>query len=153
MQKTHLKYALYIAAAVLFSTGVALLCAVYASQGYAWYLELSMQLSLPPMAFSILWGALFALLGFLFARVLIRTEGRQGALFLLNGVLVALWFFLLFSLHSLIGSLLTLLATLFLSFLLLTETCRVTRLGWLLLVYVLWLGFCMYLNYDIALMN
>ena len=73
---------------------------------------------------------------------------------MLNGILLVLWCLFFFTLEMPVLSLVILAATFLCGLFLLWNAYEVRPLaGYLLIPYLLWLGFATYLNYYIVLMN
>lgn len=145
----------YILIAVMVTAVSAGLAALFTDTQSAWYLSLQKSPLTPPGAFfGIAWGILYVLLAVSYALVLITSEGKKGKLFPLNAVLLVLWCLFFFTLELPALSLVILAVTFFCGIFLLWGAYEVRPIaGYLLIPYVLWLGFATYLNYYIVLMN
>jgi benzodiazapine receptor len=124
-----------------------------------WYDQLQLPALQPPgPAFGIAWTLLYTLLGFAFARIWTAPRGprrvRALGLFLAQLALNLAWSPLFFSAHQVLGALVLI------GFILLTAIAatvaagRVDRVApWLMLPYLLWLGFALGLNWRIWQLN
>ena len=115
-------------------------------------------LSPPSLAFPIVWGILFALMGIAVARVWLAPSSRARTHSLwLFGVQLAFNFFwsILFFHFQAFGLALLWLAALWGLILWMTPTFRKVdcAAGWLLLPYLLWVTFAAYLNLGVWLLN
>ena len=152
MKKQNRKYILF---AVLFTAVFGALAVVFTDTQSEWYLSLEKSPLTPPsMVFGIAWGILYLLLAISYAIVLIETQGKKGKLFLVNGVLLALWCLFFFTLEQSVVGLIILILTFLNSIFLARNSYEVRPIaGYLLIPFVLWLAFATYLNYYIVLMN
>ncbi len=126
----------------------------YAIHGKAYGLLEKSSLQPPELVFIVVWTALYALLAASFALVLIKSDGKKGILFLLNGVLTALWTYLYFGQGNVGGALLLLTGIIILAFFLFKTTYDIDKIAaYLLLPYLLWLCFALVILYDVALLN
>ena len=89
-----------------------------------------------------------------FALILIRSDGKQGLLYLLNGVLSVLWTYIYFGKANPGGALILLVVLIALTLYMFYRAYQTDRLAaYLLLPYLLWLAFATVLTYDLALLN
>lgn len=105
----------------------------------------------PPWVFPVVWTLLYMLMAFSAALVYIRPESplRLAGLSLYGLQLVsnALWSWLFFNQHQILGALVDLLLLLLLVLACMMVFARISPLAaWLLVPYVLWLGVALYLN-------
>lgn len=108
----------------------------------------------PPIVFPIAWTILYGLLAASFALILIRSDGKQGLLYLLNGVLSVLWTYIYFGKANPGGALILLVVLIALTLYMFYRAYQTDRLAaCLLLPYLLWLAFATVLTYDLALLN
>lgn len=124
-----------------------------------WYEQLELPRLQPPgPLFGIAWTLLYTLLGFAFARVWAAPRGPRRAraigLFLAQLALNLAWSPLFFGAHKVLGALLLI------GFILLTAIAAVIAAGrldrlaaWLMLPYLVWLGFALGLNWRIWQLN
>lgn len=112
----------------------------------------------PAWVFGPVWTTLFLLMGYAFYLVWISESGKSKRLafwaFGIQMVLNVFWSIIFFGLHSPGGALLemiflwlAILATI-ISFAKISKTA-----AWLLVPYILWVGFAMYLNFNIWTLN
>lgn len=107
-----------------------------------------------PIVFPIVWTILYGLLAASFALILIRSDGKQGLLYLLNGVLSVLWTYIYFGKANPGGALILLVVLIDLTLYMFYRAYQTDRLAaCLLLPYLLWLAFATVLTYDLALLN
>lgn len=127
--------------------------------GTDWYRQLALPALQPPGAvFGIAWSLLYTLMGFAFARVwatpLGRTRTRALRLFLLQLALNLAWSPLFFGAHQVLAGLVLLAAILLATIAATVAMARVDRLApWLMLPYLVWLGFAFALNWRIWQLN
>lgn len=108
----------------------------------------------PPIVFPIAWTILYGLLAASFALILIRSDGKEGLLYLLNGVLGVLWTYIYFGKANPGGALILLVVLIALTLYMFYRAYQTDRLAaCLLLPYLLWLAFATVLTYDLALLN
>ena len=108
----------------------------------------------PPIVFPIVWTILYGLLAVSFALILIRSDGKQGLLYRLNGVLSVLWTYIYFGKANPGGALILLVVLIALTLYMFYRAYQTDRLAaYLLLPYLLWLAFATVLTYDLALLN
>jgi len=152
MKKQNIKYIVF---AVVFTAVFAGLATLFTDTRSEWYLSLEKSPLTPPsMVFGIAWGILYLLMAVSYAIVLTETMGKKGRLFLVNGVLLALWCLFFFTLEMPVAGLIILVAAFLNSFFLAWNSYDVRPLaGYLMIPLVLWLAFAAYLNYYIVLMN
>lgn len=145
----------YIAFSVIFTAVFAGLALVFTDTQSEWYLSLEKSPLTPsPAIFGIAWGIWYLLLAVSHAIVLIKSNGKKGVSFLLNGILLALWCLFFFTLQQPEASMILLSLAFLNGIFLMWNTCEIKpAVGYILIPFVLWLAFAAYLNYYILLMN
>lgn len=125
----------------------------------AWYDQLVLPRLQPPgPVFGIAWTLLYTLLGLALARLWLAPQGaarrRAVGLFGLQLALNLAWSPLFFSAHQVLGALLLIGAILVGAVLATIAAGRVDRVAaWLMLPYLVWLGFALGLNWRIWQLN
>ena len=124
----------------------------------AWYQSLILPALQPPgPAFGIAWSILYTLLGLSAALVWASPAPGRGRALLLFGIGFAVnlcWSPLFFDAHLVAAALVVIVAMLLLAIATTFAFARVNRLAaWLLLPYMLWLGFAGALNAHILVLN
>ena len=122
-----------------------------------WYQGLNKPVFLPPdVVFPIVWGILFLLFALSFAFVLSSPQLTPQAFlgYLLLGILNPFFCFLFFQQHQLVGSLFLVGLMFIIGVMLFERSYRINRLAaYLLLPNLLWLGFALFLCYEMAFIN
>lgn len=124
-----------------------------------WYQSLTLSPLQPPgLAFPIAWSILYTLIGVAAALVWARPGGRGKALalglFALQFALNLAWSPLFFQQHMMLPALVLIGAMLLASIATTFAFARVSRVAaWLMLPYLVWLGFAAALNYDAWRLN
>ncbi len=127
--------------------------------GGGWYQSLTLPTLQPPGAvFGIAWTILYTLLGVALSRLWIAAPSRERSRALgLFGVQLALnlaWSPLFFAANQILPALVLLGLILLLSILATIQAKRVDRVApWLMLPYLVWLGFAFGLNWGIWQLN
>lgn len=127
--------------------------------GGSWYTSLALPALQPPGAvFGIAWTALYSLLGIALSRLWMAPPSpqRRQALWLfgLQLALNLLWSPLFFGAHQIVPALALLALILLMSVLASFAARRVDRVApWLMLPYLIWLGFAFGLNWRIWQLN
>lgn len=146
-----------IVCAALFFAAVAALGAAFVDTSGAWYLSLvKPALQPPPLVFSVVWTALYALLAASLALVSIQddTPKKTLGLYALTGVLNVLWTYTFFTMKNPGGAFFLLLIVIAAAIALFTDVHRRRALAsYLLVPYLVWLCFALYLNYELAFFN
>lgn len=145
----------YVVFAVLFTALFAGIAGIFTDTQSEWYLSLEKSpLTPPPPVFGIAWGIWYLLLAVCYAIVFAHTQGKQGRLFPVNAVLLALWCLSFFTLEQPLIALVILVMAFFNGIFLAWNTYEVhPAAGYALIPFVLWLAFATYLNYTILLLN
>ena len=127
--------------------------------GNAWFAALAKPDLMPPGAtFGIVWTILYILLGLSLA-IILNARGAQGrglaiGLFVLQMLLNFAWSPVFFGMHQVRTALFIIVAMLLLSTLVVILFMRIRPLAaYLMVPYLLWLGFATYLNYQIIELN
>jgi tryptophan-rich sensory protein len=124
-----------------------------------WYDQLELPRLQPPgPVFGIAWTILYSLLGVALARLWLApasaARSRALALFGFQLVLNLAWSPLFFSAHQVLGALVLIAAILVSAVLATVAAGRVDRVApWLMLPYLVWLGFALGLNWRIWQLN
>ena len=127
--------------------------------GGDWYRGLSLPALQPPGAvFGIAWTILYALMGVALSRLWLAPPSRERrralALFLVQLALNLAWSPLFFAAHQIVPALILLALILLLSIAATLAAKRVDGLApWLMLPYLVWLGFAFGLNWRIWQLN
>jgi benzodiazapine receptor len=123
-----------------------------------WYASLAKPAFTPPSwLFGPVWTILYILIGISFYLVWTAKIKHKNSIFIvffIQFILNALWSIVFFGLHSLWGGLVVILLLL-VSIVTLMAFCRKSKpaIGYLLIPYLLWVGFATCLNLSIAFMN
>lgn len=116
---------------------------------------------LSPSAFVLSWCVSLALIGFSAGIVTGNSDRcrkkwrRRGiALYVFMMILVALWYPVFFLMNSMILSVMTAIAILLLSFFIMRTYVKVSLIsGFIMLLYQLWVIYCLILNFCIIIIN
>lgn len=146
-----------IGCAALFFAAVAALGAAFVDASGAWYLSLvKPALQPPPLVFSVVWTALYALLAASLALVSVQGDAPKKTLglFALTGVLNVLWTYTFFAMRNPGGAFFLLMIIIAAAVALATDVRRRHAIAsYLLIPYMLWLCFALYLSYELAFFN
>jgi translocator protein len=134
---------------------------ILSNSGYTnrWFTLLDLPTIMPPgIAFAVVWPVLYILIGLAFAMILnargARWRGAAIAAFLIQLVANFAWTPLFFGMHQVTAALALILFILAGAITTTVLFVRVRRLAaWLMLPYLIWLGFASVLNFSIDQAN
>ena len=135
---------------------VALIANIFTQAGREWYDGLKTAGEWPPsFLFPIVWSIIYLLIGVSIFFMLNsgKMNKKMTTLLILNGVANILWCLFFFTLNSTLGGLATILINLILSILLVREIDKDKILGYLLVLYPLWVSFATFLNLAVWILN
>lgn len=135
---------------------VALIANLFSQRNSDWYNNLAKASEWPPaILFPIIWTLIYFLIGLSIYFMLNggKMNKKMIILLVINGIVNILWCLLFFTLQTTIGGLVMILLNLVASILLVREIDKDKLLGYLLVIYPLWVSFATMLNLAVWILN